>query len=629
MGADDVARRLLRAWGVTDEAETLTDGVRRLTRDGVALLANVHWAGEFVTSGEASRITNDVVAHFGRSDRSAIRFVIEREADKPWVFLPTRNELVLQPSLDLQAADTDLAPLLEAHPALRALAAAELRDVPLAVWQELCGILEIGVSQKELTGLPERLPALLDVSLGADGDVRVSFRAEAVRHRIRDLSPVDHGTVVTALLRSRSERATGPWRTAGPVGTYATKVLGLHAVHAGMLDDVLSDGHALANLDATGLLQSLAVRWPGGVPQGSLATDAHYLERLGLAPAPHEQWVAWLQHCALNRGEVSLADAIVETAGAQLPWHTIWSNCRPFGMFGRFRQVDGQEPGHPLHTDFSAEEISAQTADSHTWQIPDASLPIRHIFDASRDDFSFFRSKRLPDGHWLVVGASGPFVVIVNAAADKQDHLSRMPVPYIGSITQAGVWECPPAAWDDDEPTGRWLEATFGPGTCRRLHEKDVPTALVDTSSRRFLADIGLPYLSGHLPFMMTVDVSETGLVSTPWSGGMEPPEVSGPFYYLGDWAGGHVLLDGGTGAVVQDGSTGYDDVILATGLRQFLIVLRLCHEFLISDFATNFEREDARRSLQEWADRIDPATEGILIWEQALSSDLDAWVDM
>ncbi|MGV9233266.1 SUKH-4 family immunity protein [Streptomyces nigra] len=173
------------------------------------------------------------------------------------------------------------------------------------------------------------------------------------------------------------------------------------------------------------------------------------------------------------------------------------------------------------------------------------------------------------------------------------------------------------------------MEAAFGHDTCRTLREDELPTGLVHADSRRLLTRTGLPFLPHHLPFMSTIDAAATGLVTTPWSGYTTSPEAPVPFFHLGQWTGGDVFLDGRTGAVVQDGSTGYDEVVVAGSLRTFLILLRLCHEFLVSDFATNNEREDALESLREWAKAIDPATEDSPIWEEALDTDLYGWVAM
>ncbi|WP_330356674.1 hypothetical protein [Streptomyces chartreusis] len=196
----------------------------------------MHWADSLVTSNEASRITQDMVGHFRRSARPAFRFVIEREADRQWVFLPSRNELVLRPPTDSQAEEAQSAERLTAHPALWALAASELRATPLAVWSELCRILEIQASVEDLSALAEHLTDLLIESSDGTGQVTVAFRMESLRHRLRRLRPVDHGAIVSELVGVNEQRNAGAWGTGGSVGSYTPRALGLHAVHAGLLD---------------------------------------------------------------------------------------------------------------------------------------------------------------------------------------------------------------------------------------------------------------------------------------------------------------------------------------------------------------------------------------------------------
>jgi hypothetical protein len=299
-------------------------------------------------------------------------------------------------------------------------------------------------------------------------------------------------------------------------------------------------------------------------------------------------------------------------------------------VFGRFGKSDNRASGHPSSEGPGEREIAEQAAESRNWPNPETGPPVRHIFNRSRDDISIFRSKRLESDRWLLAGASGLFVVEVQPVAEQQPHLSPMAEPFMEeSITQAAVWECPAPALTEDAPSREWLEATFGRGTCRRLRADELPTGLVHADSRRLLMETGLPVLSHHLPFMRTIDAVETGLVATPWPGDATPTEILGPFFHLGEWSGGNLLLDGGTGAVVQDGTTGYDEVVVASSLRKFLILLRLCHEFLVSDFATNYERGDALESLREWIKKIDVLTEDAPIWEQALDADLNRWVAM
>ncbi|WP_181890437.1 SUKH-4 family immunity protein [Streptomyces sp. M7] len=264
----------------------------------------------------------------------------------------------------------------------------------------------------------------------------------------------------------------------------------------------------------------------------------------------------------------------------------------------------------------------ALTEGSRTSAGPESRPPVRHIFDRSRDDVSLFECQRLPCGDWLLEGASGFFTIEVEPDAQQRARPSLLAEPYIEEpITQAAVWKCPAPALAEDAPSREWLEAPFGHGTCRQLREDELPTRLVHADSRRFLIETWLPFLHRHLPFMSTINEAATGLVTMPWSGYSTSPEAPGPFFHLGEWTGGNVFLDGETGAVVQDGSTGYDEVVMAGSLRTFLILPRLCQEFLVSDFATNDEREDALESVQEWTKAIDPATEDSLIWEHALDT--------
>jgi hypothetical protein len=62
---------------------------------------------------------------------------------------------------------------------------------------------------------------------------------------------------------------------------------------------------------------------------------------------PHEEWVSWLHHCALSRGEERLAEDIVKEVANRMPWRTNWSNCRLFGMFGPFGKSHVRASGHP------------------------------------------------------------------------------------------------------------------------------------------------------------------------------------------------------------------------------------------------------------------------------------------
>ncbi|TQJ90406.1 ATP-binding protein [Streptomyces sp. SLBN-31] len=632
MTADDVARHLLSTWGVPD-ASSLVSGAQHIRGGGVALLANVQWADQFVTSDEASRITQQVTRTLKRLARPSVQFVVERSADRPWVLAPAKNDLVLVSPSGSEEDDggrvSELARLTELHPALRALAAAELRTISLPVWAGLCRCLGIQVAVDELEELLEILADVLitvDVLDGEENERAAGFTAESDRHRIRRFNEVDHGALLESLLGVLRTHESWSSISTDSFGRYAAQTVALHAFHAGRMEEVLNDGNVLPCLDTTGLLRGMAAAWPQGVPQHRIAVDIHYLEGLGLAAAPHEEWVAWLHHCALSRGEVDLARAMAVRAGNELPWLTMWTECRPFGVFGKFQAPMGGWSEDPTAMAFTSERLLPLLRESHTWHIEKTGPPIRHIFDGRQNAFRPFRSKELSDSQWLVTGPSGPFVIEVSTEPGRQPHLPGLPAPFVSPLTKTGVWNCPSEALEGDAPAQSWLEATFGKGTCRRLPESRLPNDLGHTGSRLFLTTVGFPKLTKQIPFVRTIDLDETGLTAVPWPVESGPAEGIGPFYHLGEWTGGNILLDGDSGAVVQDYSTGYSSVTLATSLQQFCTILRLYHEFLISDFNTPEERRDARHSLREWAEHIDPVTEDADHWEQVFDGDLDSW---
>ena len=632
--ADDVAHHLLHAWGVSGSPASLVAGAQRMRSGGVAFLSNVQWAGDFVTSSEASRISGPMIRTLQQFSRENVQFVIERSSDRPWVAAPKRNDIVLTSPGDDVERSRNMLDLLTQHPALWALASAELRTISLPVWRELCRCLGVQISTAELIELARSLPSHIVVTESPDHGDEFGFRRESDRHRIRRLRPVDHSSLLSALLEPLTSRGAIAWENLGPTGAYAARAVALHASQAGLLSVVLADGQIIANLDATGLLQGMAATWPHGIPQGGLALDAHYLEQLGLAAAPHTEWVSWLHHAALNRGNASVARSIVTESGVELPWRTTWTECHPFGSFGRAEDQDGSEPalrsqapeGGPISPVIPGSQTFPELVESHTWRHRAFGPPVRHIFDKHEGASRPFRSKALSDTEWLISGPTGPFVALVTASPKEQTHLEALPEPFVGPITTAALWHCPTQALEENSPTRSWLERSLRPGTCRALSDNELPQGLSDPDSRQFLTSVGWPHLTDQLPFLRTVDLAKTGLMEVSWPDGEIPAECVGPFYSLGEWTGGGILLDGDTGAVVQDFTTGYDSLALSSSLRQFCILLRLYHEFLTGPFHTPAERRDARSSLWHWAQDIDPVTEDADHWEQVFDGDLDSW---
>ncbi|MGW2239197.1 SUKH-4 family immunity protein [Streptomyces sp. NPDC001759] len=631
MTAEEVAHRLLAAWGVTESSGSLVSDALRIRRGGVAFLGNVQWADKFVTSNEANKITQHVIRTLRRLARPTLQFVVERSADRPWVLAPAKNDLFLTSQSTGEDSDggrvSELAGLVEQYPALGALAAAELRTVSLPAWSGLCRHLEIEASVDELAELAQSLPQLV-TTLDVPGNQRAAaFKVESDRCRTRRLHEIDHGALLSSLLRELRTHESWSSLSTDPFGRYVAQTVSLHAANAGRLEDVLNDGHVLGRLDTAGLLRGMAAAWPAGVPHDSIAADIHYLEGLGLAAASHEEWVSWLHHCALNRGEAELAQSIADAAGDTLPWRTTWTDCRPFGSFGRYRRepIDGRSE-NAADSPFTSQSLQALLSESRAWPFEKTGPPIRHIFDGHHIAFRPFRSKALSESRWLVTGPSGSFVADVHAKPGRQPHLQAFPAPFAGPVTKTGFWDCPQEALAQNAPARSWLDGTFGQGACRRLPESSLPSGLAHAGSRHFLTTVGLPELTEHLPFVRTISVDRTGLTEVRWPMDSGPAAGVGPYYRLGEWTRGNVLLAGTSGTVVQDYTSGYSSPVLATSLQQFCILLRLYHEFLISDFSTPEERRDARRSFREWAVDIDPVTEDADHWEQVFDGDLDSW---
>ncbi|MBB1253804.1 SUKH-4 family immunity protein [Streptomyces sp. OF3] len=394
----------------------------------------------------------------------------------------------------------------------------------------------------------------------------------------------------------------GPWSVNGVLGRYTSRTLAGHAVRAGTLEELLRDGRALAEVDPNALAHALAVAWPRGVPQGGLPADVHYLERLGVTGTPQNEWVAWLQHAAVTRGDLELAEALNESRVVPL-WRTVWSRCRPYGSFGGLRTAEGLVPG-PLPDGVEPSDL----LDSDSWPLPDPGPPIRDIHGS----LPGFDQRPLGGDRWLVTGPPGVFAVESAPVQRDESALSELPEPYPVPITRAAPWTCPAEAFAVGGPSRHWLEGTFGPGSCRRLAPDRLPDALVHEKGRDLLTDVGLPALHRHLPWLTTLDLAS------------EPLQQEGSRFAIGVWTGGAIWLDGDTGALHLDPRSGYSDDLLTGSLNTLLVLLRLYHEFLISDFTTEHEREDARRSLVGWAEEIEPATVEADAWRQALAGDLD-----
>ncbi|MGW2239204.1 SUKH-4 family immunity protein, partial [Streptomyces sp. NPDC001759] len=121
------------------------------------------------------------------------------------------------------------------------------------------------------------------------------------------------------------------------------------------------------------------------------------------------------------------------------------------------------------------------------------------------------------------------------------------------------------------------------------------------------LTETGFPHLSGFLE-LETLDLSETGLTSVPGATGGD-----GPWFLLGHWQGARLVLDGTSGKVLQDGSSGLEDPLAGSSLRQFVTMARLYYWWYASDWPI----EDTEADLRSWLDEIDAAAFATEGWQR------------
>ncbi|MEU6529987.1 SUKH-4 family immunity protein [Streptomyces sp. NPDC046928] len=458
---------------------------------------------------------------------------------------------------------------------MSALAAAELRQVPLLVWQLLCDARDVPTEARSLLSFAEERPDILIVD---EDRSSVAFRSEAFHHVWRRRQPMDSEVqtrIVDALVSATTDGdGPGLWSEQGPVRQYAARALPLHAALAGTLPHLLDDGRLLAQFSPTALREALAIAHPDGVPYGSVAAMLHYLEAQGVTPSSQGEWVAWLHHAALSSGRAELADGLL-AAGVPLSWRTTWTHWRPAGIFGRIeseagrvdelgvlvgqsgltvvtaRDVTTGKIAHPKYQyvrqewsprtgepDSAPVEVRASLSDELLpWSSPRRSEgpEVHDVTFAEHTDTGWkLETPTVPgppacpqavtkgayvDGHWVLAGTMGLFAVSVQATADTA-QVTYPKRPLIAAHTRPAPWPLPPSAAAALRGDGMrdWLEETFGTGACHQLADEQLPAGLTDPAARDFLTRTGLPEIRDFLHLAITPR-GDSPLAEVPWPG--------------------------------------------------------------------------------------------------------------
>ncbi|MEV0053171.1 SUKH-4 family immunity protein [Saccharopolyspora shandongensis] len=383
------------------------------------------------------------------------------------------------------------------------------------------------------------------------------------------------------------------WAEGGAVGLYAATGLAMHAVQAGTFDEVLRDGRVIANLPQTALMD--AARSISFIISGNTATaDAIHLWGWGVTPRHQTEWASWLHLMALSRDDLEFASAVA-TSGVALPWQVQWAHWRPPGGYhvrylraGRFaalaevrwqgrpaiaglqqRTVDGaQQPfvsiwdvetGERVAHPWEHDEIPAEHRADLTWPASPGSgsvapSRVQELFASS----SPRRNKRafmlpcepLAVGEVVVFAGDLGLIVIKPADGVNISDFGASQQPLSWDYADAGP--CSPI--DSPAPSHEDLIALFGEDALYPIEVEDLPDRLTHAATRELLLDFGLPYMMEGAMGLFPFGSWEIGILDElpSWPGGIEPVPESGPFFQIGKWMGGKLVIDGPTGHVLR-----------------------------------------------------------------------------
>ncbi|MGW5482137.1 SUKH-4 family immunity protein [Streptomyces sp. NPDC004008] len=616
---DDIFRRMLTAIGVPDSELTphrWHRAAKRHAKDKLVLVTNAWRAGSTRRSAQPSGVLESAAGRLALRGAGVI-VDVGPQGQGP----VARRRGVVTLGLD-DSAVGDRGERLESqiataisHPHLQALALSEPRGVPLPVWSQMVRALGIPDSDDDsLRRLAERLSDLVTIV----SDQVVFFIDESVPEALRrrmpeTLSTQVHRHVARWLLETHPQfHHPEGWAASGPVGGYAAQGLAMHTVQAGEFEELLDDGRVLANLPQTALLDAAHCAYDGSLFGSNPAADAVFLQMYGVAPSSQAQWAAWLHLMAAARDDAELCRGI-ENSGVHLPWKALWTHWRPPGGYDpRYLR-----PG-PVYELFSVRwrgqpAVAGCSVDDtvHVWDVSTSELmagpwtgegfPVEQLddlaWDADRSQFQEggprslreLRSQELAaegpgeDDEFLPValvfgdttvlaGVGGVCAVASTSPGTPAEIAPLGDKPLLGTRTAAG----PARPKHAPETTASDLGKLVPDAPALRTQVEHIPPGLTEETARRVLADIGLPAMREQGIELQSGDARF--LEELPWPSDVEPSEETGPFFRIGLWMGGVVVIDGPTGHVLRvphgADESGLDGALLANDLDRFLRML-------------------------------------------------------
>ncbi|WP_435603144.1 SUKH-4 family immunity protein [Streptomyces sp. bgisy130] len=323
--------------------------------------------------------------------------------------------------------------------------------------------------------------------------------------------------------------------------------------------------------------------WANGTAPGTLTTW-HLVRR------PH---VRRLQVAGTPAGEIA----------------TAWD---PQGNPQTWSMERGERLPAPLETDRSAAEQTLADQGLSGWRPAGEAEGAVDLPRMPR----FVRRAARRGNRAVMVSEDSVFVIDIDPEESAQQApgvLKNM----IRTTTKPGSAPFPPEAV---RPTPAWYASVWPAGTFRRVPATAVPHGITHTETRTFLTETGLPFLRGEFLELSLLDLSTEPLEEADWADLNSPASphrtadvARGPYYRLGEWQGARLLLEGGSGRVLQDGASGLTDALAATSLRNFVLMVRLYYWWFASDWSV----DDLEPTLQEWLSTVDAEAFASDCWQR------------
>ncbi|MCF3144091.1 SUKH-4 family immunity protein [Streptomyces platensis] len=658
---EEIAQELAERCGAAQSQRYDTgfaDAVRHISRNFVVLLANTQRAGRLRTTAEPQRVVGQLVDLLRRYTKPgvALRLLVEVEDAPAAVASYAGRQLTLS-----RAADTGPAPERPASGAARALALAETREVPLPVWSLLCSATGDPHSEQQLQELiAGDTPTNSSWHKTCQDDLGtsvVSLRHESMAAEFRGSLPVDesramHQRIYDALSAAPEDRDS--------VRNYSRTALPGHAAAAGLFDSLLGDLRLLAQVDHRTLFEAFeSVYFQRPVPLNSQAFRLRYLAERGVVSSSPGEWLALLHHSLMmekaerneegersegNEGRGDRGHPSGPLAASQLwaatpriraPWRTLWADGTAPGTLTTWNLVRRPHVRRLQVAETSAGEVAAAwdpQGNLQAWSMErgdrltvspkvDRSASGQILADQGLSGWRpageaegavdiprmprFVRRAARRGNRAVMASEDGVFVIDIDPEESAQQApgvLKNM----IRTTTKPGSAPLPPEA---SRPTPAWYASVWPAGTFRRMPATALPHGITHTETRAFLTETGLPFLRGDFLELSVLDLSTEPLEEADWADMPSPVSphrtadaAGGPYYRLGAWQGARLLLEGGTGRVLQDGASGLTDALAATSLRNFVLMVRLYYWWFASDWSV----DDLEPTLQEWLSTVD-----------------------